>query len=61
MKVAVIGCGLIGRKRALALPPGAELVALADIDTGRAEALASLVPGPVAVTSSAEEAAAGAD
>jgi predicted dehydrogenase len=37
--VAIIGCGLVGRKRAAALP-GARLVASADLDHARAEALA---------------------
>ena len=37
--VAIIGCGLIGRKRAGALP-GARLVACADLDLARAESLA---------------------
>ncbi|MCC7124483.1 MAG: Gfo/Idh/MocA family oxidoreductase, partial [Acidobacteria bacterium] len=37
--VAIVGCGLIGRKRAAALP-GGHLVACADLDLARAEALA---------------------
>lgn len=37
--VALVGCGLIGRKRAAALP-GGRLVACADLDGARAEALA---------------------
>jgi len=37
--VAIVGCGLIGRKRAGALP-GGQLVACADIDLARAGALA---------------------
>jgi predicted dehydrogenase len=44
-RVAVIGCGLIGRKRLQALPSGAEVVALVDLDLGRAEALAATLPG----------------
>jgi predicted dehydrogenase len=43
-RVAVIGCGLIGRKRLQALPAGAEVVALVDLDLGRAEALAATLP-----------------
>ena len=38
--VAIVGCGLIGGKRAAALGP-ARLVACADLDRGRAEALAA--------------------
>ena len=37
--VAIVGCGLVGRKRAAALA-GATLVACADVDLARAEALA---------------------
>jgi len=46
LSVAIIGCGLIGQKRARALP-GARLVACADIDAGKARALAQAVPGAV--------------
>jgi predicted dehydrogenase len=42
--VAIVGCGLIGRKRAAALP-GGHLVACADLDLSRAEALARTAPG----------------
>ena len=45
--VAIVGCGLIGQKRARALA-GARLVACADRDAGRAGALARSVPGAVA-------------
>ncbi len=38
MKLGIIGCGLIGHKRAAVLAPG-ELVAAADLDKGKAEAL----------------------
>ena len=38
--VGIIGCGLIGQKRAKALGIGGRLVACADIDVGRAENLA---------------------
>ena len=38
--VAIVGCGLIGGKRAAALGP-ARLVACADLDRGRADALAA--------------------
>jgi predicted dehydrogenase len=40
IRVAIVGCGLIGRKRADALPNGA-LVAACDVELARAEALAS--------------------
>jgi len=45
--VAIIGCGLIGRKRAEALA-GARLVACADKDLGRAEQLARGTEGCIA-------------
>jgi len=38
--IGIIGCGLIGQKRAKALGSGGKLVACADIDLGRAENLA---------------------
>lgn len=41
--VAIVGCGLIGRKRASALP-GGRLVACADLDLERAAALARSAP-----------------
>ena len=47
--VAIVGCGLIGRKRARALP-GARLVACADIVAARAESLAAEFTGVVAAT-----------
>jgi predicted dehydrogenase len=42
--VAIVGCGLIGRKRAAALP-GGRLVACADLDYARAESLAGAIRG----------------
>ncbi len=45
--VAIVGCGLIGQKRAQALGP-ARLVACADVELGRAQALAARNPGAVA-------------
>lgn len=42
--VAIVGCGLIGQKRAKALA-GAKLIACADLSLTRAEALARTVPG----------------
>ncbi|MBI3280951.1 MAG: Gfo/Idh/MocA family oxidoreductase [Acidobacteria bacterium] len=40
MKVAIVGCGLIGRKRALALQGEHRVVAVADVVRERAQALA---------------------
>lgn len=40
MRIAIVGCGLIGRKRARALGAKHELVVVADTDLARAEALA---------------------
>ena len=45
--VAIVGCGLIGQKRAATLS-GARLVACADLDVARAEGLARTVTGAVA-------------
>jgi predicted dehydrogenase len=45
--VAIVGCGLIGQKRAKALA-GARLMACADVNHERAVALAQTVPGAVA-------------
>jgi predicted dehydrogenase len=47
--VAIIGCGLIGRKRAMALGP-AQLLACVDVSIDRARSLASLHPQAVATT-----------
>jgi len=44
MRIAIVGCGLIGHKRARALGPHA-LVAVADADPARAQKLAALHPG----------------
>jgi len=48
-RVAIVGCGLIGQKRARALA-GARLVACADVSGERAEALARAHPGAAAST-----------
>jgi predicted dehydrogenase len=40
--VGIIGCGMIGHKRAKAIGTGGLLLACADIDVGRAESLAKL-------------------
>jgi predicted dehydrogenase len=45
--VAIVGCGLIGRKRAQALD-GARLVTCADVVLARAQAVAATAPGAVA-------------
>ena len=49
---AIIGCGLIGRKRAQALitMPGAALRVTCDVQAGRAVDLAKLAPGCRALT-----------
>jgi predicted dehydrogenase len=47
VRVAIVGCGLIGQKRAKALA-GARLVACADLQLARAEALARTAPDAAA-------------
>jgi predicted dehydrogenase len=47
---AVIGCGLIGRKRVLALGKNPPLLYTCDLDATRAADLAKLAPGCTAVT-----------
>jgi predicted dehydrogenase len=45
--VAMIGCGLVGVKRAEAMPPGFRVLAVHDIDPAKADALAArLEPAP---------------
>jgi predicted dehydrogenase len=58
--VAVIGCGLIGRKRVAALPEVAHLVCVYDTDREQSAALAATVPG-CDVAASAEDACARSD
>jgi len=41
LKVGIVGCGLVGSKRMQALGANHQLVAVADIDLGRAEQMAS--------------------
>ena len=48
MKIAIVGCGLIGRKRLRALGPAHQLVAAADTDIARAQDLVRGVPGAIA-------------
>ena len=50
--VAIVGCGLIGSKRAAALGEESRLVAVADVDHVRADRLAGLYPGCVALADS---------
>ena len=50
LNFAVIGCGLIGRKRVLALGPNPPLLYTCDLDAARAADLAKLAPGCTAVT-----------
>ncbi len=57
MRVAIIGCGLIGQKRARALPQGWSLALCCDKLRERAESLARLYPG-AQITTDAESAAA---
>jgi predicted dehydrogenase len=45
MRVGIVGCGLIGQKRARSLRPGDQLVAVADVNPQRAAALAAAHPG----------------
>jgi predicted dehydrogenase len=42
MKYAIIGCGLIGKKRLAALPAGSSLAVACDVNLARAEELVSL-------------------
>ncbi|MSU22432.1 MAG: Gfo/Idh/MocA family oxidoreductase [Opitutus sp.] len=50
LNFAVIGCGLIGRKRVLALGPNPSVLYTCDLDATRAADLARLAPGCTAVT-----------
>ena len=61
--VAIVGCGLIGHKRAAALPPSTRVLALFDSDRRAAEELARSLDGSVEVSRSAVDAmsAAGVD
>jgi predicted dehydrogenase len=45
MRVAIVGCGLIGQKRAKALPADVKLAAVADLDRARARQLAAEFSG----------------
>jgi predicted dehydrogenase len=50
MNIAIIGCGLIGKKRVLALRKDHRISYTVDTDTARAEALAREAPGAIAAT-----------
>ena len=50
MNYAIIGCGLIGKKRLAALSAGSKLVVACDTNMARAEALVELAKGGRAVT-----------
>lgn len=56
MRVAIIGCGLIGQKRARALPQGWSLALCCDQVQERAENLARLYPGAQVTTEAASAA-----
>ena len=45
MRVAIVGCGLIGQKRARALPADVKLAAVADKNHPRAQQLAAHYSG----------------
>ncbi|HVS51491.1 MAG TPA: Gfo/Idh/MocA family oxidoreductase [Opitutaceae bacterium] len=50
LNFALVGCGIVGRKRAAALHGHAHLLHACDVDTARATAVAKLVDGCVAAT-----------
>lgn len=50
MNYAIIGCGLIGKKRLAALPAGSKLVVACDTNLSRAEALVELAKTGRAIT-----------
>ena len=54
LKVGVIGCGLIGKKRIAALPNNCTLKYVFDVVVGNAQAASSLVDYPVIVATSLE-------
>ncbi|MEO6876518.1 MAG: Gfo/Idh/MocA family oxidoreductase [Opitutaceae bacterium] len=51
LRFAIVGCGLIGRKRAASLPAGSLLYAC-DLDAARAASLAQAFPGCTPITDS---------
>jgi predicted dehydrogenase len=50
VKLAIVGCGLIGRKRLRSLRPGDSVVAVVDPVEARAASLAAEAPGAAALT-----------
>jgi predicted dehydrogenase len=50
LKFALVGCGLVGRKRVAALGPNPPFVHACDVDAARASAVAALAPGCAATT-----------
>lgn len=50
MNYAIIGCGLIGKKRLAALPAGSKLIVACDLDLARADELVRLAGAGRAVT-----------
>lgn len=54
--VALVGCGLVGAKRAASLPPGVRVVSVFDVDEARAQRIASSLAPPAMLARSAEEA-----
>jgi predicted dehydrogenase len=61
MKVAIVGCGVIGEKRLIALGPQHELIVAADTSLDRAQALARRGHGAVATADWQEAVAAQVD
>lgn len=60
MKFAIVGCGLIGKKRLATLPPGS-LVAACDLEISRAESLVEMARAGFATVSIEETLASGCD
>jgi predicted dehydrogenase len=49
LQFVILGCGLIGRKRAASMQPG-QLRYACDLEAGRAESLANTIPGCTPLT-----------
>jgi predicted dehydrogenase len=60
LKFAIVGCGLIGRKRLATLPPGS-LAAACDLQISRAESLVQTAGGGLATASIEDALASGCD
>jgi predicted dehydrogenase len=54
MRVALVGCGLIGAKRLAALEPDDKVVAVTDLNPARAQQLAAKYPGAEVVAGAAQ-------